>query len=47
MEGAVSDNASSFRNFTNYRLLLLLRCGVTWQTSQTARLRGHSPHFVA
>jgi transposase len=29
-----------FRNFANYRLRLLLHCGVTWQTHQTARLRG-------
>jgi hypothetical protein len=36
-----------FRNFANYRLRLLLHCGVTWQTSQTARLRGHSPRFRA
>jgi transposase len=36
-----------FRNFANYRLRLLLHCGVTWQTSQTARLRGHSPRLVA
>ena len=26
-----------FRNFANYRLLLLLHCGATWQTHQTAR----------
>ena len=36
-----------FRNFANYRLRLLLHCGVTWQTSQTARLRGRSPRLVA
>jgi transposase len=36
-----------FRNFTNYRLRLLLHCGVRWQTHQTARLRGRSPRFVA
>jgi transposase len=34
-----------FRNFTNYRLRLLLHCGVSWQTHQTARLRNHSPTF--
>jgi transposase len=28
-----------FRNFANYRLRLLLHCGVRWQTHQTARLR--------
>jgi transposase len=32
-----------FRNFHNYRLRLLLHCGVTWQTHRTARLRGRSP----
>jgi transposase len=36
-----------FRNFTNYRLRLLLHCGVRWQTHQTARLRGRSPNLVA
>jgi transposase len=36
-----------FRNFANYRLRLLLHCGVRWQTHQTARLRGHSPHLAA
>jgi transposase len=36
-----------FRNFDNYRLRLLLHCGVRWQTSQTARLRGRAPHLVA
>jgi transposase len=32
-----------FRNFANYRLRLLLHCGVTRQIAQTARLRGPSP----
>jgi transposase len=36
-----------FRNFDNYRLRLLLHCGVAWQTHQTARLRGRSPRFMA
>jgi transposase len=36
-----------FRNFTNYRLRLLLHCGVTWQTHRTARLRGRSPRLAA
>jgi transposase len=36
-----------FRNFVNYRLRLLLHCGVTWQTHRTARLPGRSPRFVA
>jgi len=36
-----------FRNFGNYRLRLLLHCGVIWQTHRTARLRGRSPRFVA
>ena len=36
-----------FRNFANYRLRLLLHCGVRWQTHRTAGLRGRSPRFVA
>ena len=36
-----------FRNFANYRLRLLLHCGVAWQTHRTARLRGRSPRLVA
>jgi transposase len=36
-----------FRNFDNYRLRLLLHCGVRWQTPRTARLRGRSPRLVA
>jgi transposase len=35
-----------FCNFTNYRLRLLLHCGVTWQTHQTASLRGRYPRLV-
>ena len=36
-----------FRNFGNYRLRLLLHCGVSWQTHRTVRLRGRSPLQVA
>jgi len=36
-----------FRNFTNYRLRLLLHCGVRWPTHRTARLPGRSPPLVA
>jgi transposase len=36
-----------FRNFANYRLRLLLHCGVRWQTHRTARLRGRSPRLMA
>lgn len=35
-----------FRNFDNYRLRLLLHCGVTWQDQPTARLRAR-PRSVA
>ena len=35
-----------FRNFENYRLRLLLHCGVTWEDAPTARLRGR-PRSVA
>jgi transposase len=34
------------RNFINYRLRLLLHCGVSWQTHRTASLRGRSPRLV-
>jgi transposase len=36
-----------FRNFDNYRLRLLLHCGVRWQTHRTASLRSRSPRWVA
>jgi transposase len=36
-----------FRNFANYRLRLVLHCGVRWQTHRTARLRGRYPRLVA
>jgi transposase len=36
-----------FRNFGNYRLRLLLHCGVRWQTHRTARLRGRYPRLMA
>jgi transposase len=36
-----------FRNFNNYRLRLLLHCGVNWHTAPTARIRGRSPRLVA
>ena len=36
-----------FRNFANYRLRLLLHCGVRWQLRRTARLRGRCPQLVA
>jgi hypothetical protein len=36
-----------FRNVTNYRLRLLLYCGVRWQTGRTAGLRSRLPRLVA
>jgi len=36
-----------FRSFRNYRLRLLLSCGVTWQTHQTTPIRGRSPRLAA
>jgi transposase len=36
-----------FRNFANYRLRLLLHCGVRWQSHRTARLRDRSTRLVA
>ena len=36
-----------FRNFANYRLRLLLHCGVSWHIHRTTRLRGRLPRLVA
>ncbi len=36
-----------FRNFHNYRLRLLLHCGVTWHDAPAARLRTRRPRSVA
>lgn len=36
-----------FRNFDNYRLRLLLHCGVGWQTPHTTPLRARLPRLAA
>jgi transposase len=36
-----------FRNFGNYRLRVLLHCGVQWQTRPVAAIRGRQPSLVA
>ncbi|MFN2555890.1 MAG: transposase [Nitriliruptorales bacterium] len=36
-----------FRSFANYRLRLLLHCGVVWNTAPTAKIRGRTPSLVA
>jgi transposase len=36
-----------FRNFENYRLRLLLHCGVSWKTHRTASMRTRHPRSVA
>lgn len=36
-----------YRNFANYRLRLLLHCGVDWQTPATPRMRPRRPRLVA
>jgi transposase len=36
-----------FRNFDNYRIRLLLHCGVDWHTAPAARIRGRAPRSVA
>jgi len=36
-----------FRNFDNYRLRLLLHCGVTWKTPSPTRIRGRLPRLAA
>jgi len=39
--------AHGFRSFINYRLRLLLACGVTWDTPPVARIRGRQPCSAA
>lgn len=39
--------AHGYRNFTNYRLRLLLHHGVKWDTQPTTKIRGHKPPLVA
>jgi transposase len=36
-----------FRNFDNYRLRLLLHCGVEWHTPRATPIRGRLPRFAA
>jgi transposase len=36
-----------FRNFENYRLRLLLRCGTSWQTRPVASIRPRHPRVIA
>jgi transposase len=36
-----------FRNFDNYRIRLLLHCGLQWNQPATARIRGRTPSFAA
>jgi len=40
-------DAHGFRNFANYRLRLLLTCGLDWHTERTARIRTRRPRLVA
>lgn len=39
--------AHGFRNLDNYRLRLLLHCGVKWHTLPATRIRGRAPRLVA
>lgn len=39
--------ARGFTNFDNYRLRLLLHCGVEWNTHRTASMRDRRPHLAA
>ncbi len=36
-----------FRNFENYRLRLLLHCGVKWHAPVPASMRGRQPSLAA
>ena len=41
------DNPDHARNFDNYRLRLLLHCGVDWNTIRATPIRGRSPRSAA
>jgi transposase len=43
----VKRSGHSFRNLNNYRLRLLLHCGVEWHTQYPAPLRGRLPRLTA
>jgi len=43
----IKRSGHGFRNFDNYRLRLLLNCGVEWNTPPTARIRGRLPRLAA
>jgi len=43
---AVKRRCRGFRNFSNYRLRLLV-ASVTWHTHQTTRIRGSHPRVIA
>jgi transposase len=43
----VKRTGHGFRNFDNYRLRLLLHCGVDWHTPQPTRIRGRLPRLIA
>lgn len=43
----IKRSGHGFRNFDNYRLRLLLHCGVTWNDHQPAPLRGRLPRLAA
>jgi transposase len=43
----VKRTGHGFRNFDNYRLRLLLHCGVDWDTPPTTRIRGRLPRLIA
>ena len=43
----VKRTGHGFRNFNNYRLRLLLHCGVTWDTQSATRIRGRLPRLIA
>jgi transposase len=43
----IKRSGHGFRNFENYRLRLLLHCGVQWNTAPTPRMRGRQPRLSA
>jgi hypothetical protein len=46
-QGRIKRVGHGFRNFDNYRLRLLMHCGVEWHSPDSTPLRGRLPRFIA
>jgi hypothetical protein len=47
LQQAMEAGDHGYRNFTNYRLRLLLHCGTDWNTPTATPIRGRLPRLAA